>query len=180
MTDRPMQEKHPTLWRTAKGQPSPRKGTGGGLRTKGSDIRINTEDPLRSRTFLKIVDRLIAVANGARRRGLPEQAEMLDDLKREMYALREVPRPERDEAAAALIHQAHFVENDLFRLARTQPSVGAVATALEVEGLEEQFRHLFQRITGEFRRRGGTPKPWPLEKLPAEKFAPLAIKRRMA
>jgi len=126
MTDHPMQEKYPTLWRTAKGSPSPRAGTG-----KSGKVRI--DDPLRSRTFLMIASRLLDVANGCRRRGLDEQAEMLDDLKACMYALREVPRSSRAEAAEALVYQANFIENDVFRLARTQPSVGAIATALEIE-----------------------------------------------
>jgi hypothetical protein len=176
MTDHLMQEKYPNLRRGG----SPRLGTGQGWWSKDREFRIGVDHPLRSRTFKAIVDRLIAVSNGCRKRGLPEQASMLDDLRACMVSLREVSRSSRDEAAAGLIYQANFVENDFFRMARVTPSVGAVAAALEIEGAEDQFRHLFQRVTGKVRRRGGKPNPWPLEKLPAEKHAPLAIQKRFA
>jgi hypothetical protein len=179
MTNYEKQVAHPHLRRTPKGQPSPRLGTGRGFRAKDSEVRIDTTDALRSRTFLVIVSRVMDIAAACRRRGLAEQVTMLEDLRACMYALRSVPRADRDAEAEALVHQAKFIENDFFRMARVTPSVGAVAAALEIQGAEDQFAHLLQRITGEVRRRGGKPRPWPLEKLPAEKTAPLAIRQRM-
>jgi hypothetical protein len=179
MTDQ-KQATNPNLLRTRKGSPSPRLRTGRGFRTKNSEVRIDPDDALRSRTFLCIVSRVMDIASACRRRGLGEHVTMLDDLRACMYALRELPRADRDAEAEALVHQASFIENDFFRMARVTPSVGSVAAALEIEGVEEQFAHLLQRISGKVRRRGGKPRPWPLEKLPAEKTAPLAIRQRMA
>ena len=161
-------------------RPSPRLRTGRGFRTKDSEVRIDPDDALRSRTFLCIVSRVMDISAACKRRGLAEQATMLDDLRTSMYALGEVPRANRNAEAEALCHQAAFIENDFARIGRVTPSVGAVAAALEIQGAEDQFAHLLQRISGKVRRRGGKPRPWPLEKLPAEKTAPLAIKRRMA